>query len=386
MKSYFSIPAFGSSKAFLAWAVGVSLIAGGAGSAQALNILFNANLDQTAITSQINPCPVGWTVNTYKLLSGTFNDGGDSETFCNVQGPNGSGFFFKPFQGSAFSGDLLDVFLYQDNSAAANNLYTLSGYAACEANFCGLFDTNSPAPEALFFVEFLDGAGGILASNGYDLVAHGMPTTGPAGMALMTMPTVQAPTGSVTVRSGAILLNGYNPNANPQNYFVDAFDLETAGPPGSPGISNQPVQQSVVLGGTAHFSVVVSNTTGVSYQWQLNGANVSGPEFSGANSPTLTVTGVSASDVGHYRVLVSNTSGGNYSADAPLSLINLAINPVITITGKAGDNYRIDYTTDLNNPTWIPLVTNHLTSSMVQVVDPVNALANKRFYRSVNVP
>ena len=67
--------------------------------------------------------------------------------------------------------------------------------------------------------------------------------------------------------------------------------------------------------------------------------------LSGATTPTLTITGASASDVGHYRVLVSNGSGSVYSQSAALALLGLTINPVVTIQGKIGDTYRVDYST-----------------------------------------
>ncbi len=351
--------------------------------AQSANVLFNGTLDQTGFTSQANPCPLGWVVESSKAVSGGILDGGDSEPWCNVADPGGFGFFFKPFQGTQPDGDLLTVKLYQDNSATPGTKYTLSGYAAGEANFSGFFTTNSPAPAVLFFVEFLDASGTMITSNTYDLVTHGLPNGGPGSMALLTEPQVTAPAGTATVRAGAAIFNVYS-TTGAQSYFADAFDLEAIAPPGSPVITNQPGQVTASAGDTVHFTVGVSNPAGVSYQWQLANTNISnGAEYSGVTTGTLTITGVAAGDVGHYRALVSNSSGSVYSADAPLTLLGVDVNPVLKIVGKVGDTYRVDYTLDLNNPTWTALSTNKLTATTLQVVDPVSATTGKRFYRAI---
>ncbi len=354
------------------------------------NILFNPNLDNIALADQINPTPVGWTVVGVRTFSGPFFDGGDSEPWCNVSPPSdpaGYGFFFKPFQGSVGPPvDLINVDLYQDNAATPNTKFTLSGYAAGEANFCAFFSTNSPNPKALFFIEFLDGTGNGLATNVFDLVAAGLPNGGPGSMSSFqyTSPQVTAPAGTATVRAGARLLNAYNTTVNPQNFFVDSFDLESIAPPGSPDITNQPAANSIPPGGTATLTVGVSNPSGASYQWQFyntNIANVPG-SISGVDQPTLTITAFSAANVGHYRALVSNASGSVYSSDAPLAMQTLNLYPVVTLTGKKGDTYRIDYATALNPTTWIPLATNKLTTVPQTFIDTNSPLSTNRFYRS----
>jgi hypothetical protein len=351
----------------------------------AANLLFNGNLDQTEISSQINASPTGWIIDGSKSLSGSFFDGADSEPWCNVVDQGGFGVFFKPFQGSLGDGDLLTVQFYQDNPATAGTKFTLSGYAAGEANFCAFFTTNSPAPKALFVIEFLDNGGTVLATNTFDLVTAGLPSGGPGSMSSFqyTTPEVTAPANTTTVRAGAWLLNAYG-TTGAQSFFVDGFDLESVAAAGSPVITNQPAQQTVAAGANAVFTVGVSNTTGVTYQWQHAGTNLSnGGEYSGANTASLTVTGVSTNDIGHYRVLVSNGSGSVYSADATLTLQTINIYPVISLTGKIGDTYRVDYSTALNPTTWIPLTTVKLTSSPQTVIDTSYPQDKARFYRSV---
>jgi hypothetical protein len=355
------------------------------------NILYNGDLDivgAVGANGQNNPGPDGWVINAFKSVSGAFPDGADSETFCNVQQPGGYGLFYKPFQGTLGPPkDLLTVYFYQDNPATPGTKFTLSGYAACEANYTGLITTNSPPSATLFVVEFLNNAGSIIQSNAFDLIANGMPQAGSASMAQLTTPQYTAPANAVTVRAGAWMMNVYNnPLGGAQSFFVDAFDLQSVAAPGSPVITNQPAQATVALGATATFTVGVSNTTGVTYQWQLYNTNLlNAPgHISGATSQTLTITGVAPGDVGHYRVLVSNSSGSLYSADATLAIMNLAIDPVISLTGKIGDTYRIDYSTAVAPTTWIPLSTNKLATSPQLIVDTSPAASkNSRYYRAV---
>jgi hypothetical protein len=354
-------------------------------SLQAENVLFNGNLDATSISSQNGPTPDGWIVDATKTISGGFFDGCSSEPWCNVVDSGGFGVFFKPFQGNQAEGDLLSVQFYQDNPATPGTKFTLAGYAAGEANYSGFFSTNAPAPKTLFVIQFLNAANAIIASNGFDLVAAGLPSGGPGSMSsfLYTTPQVTAPAATAGVRAGVMMLNVYS-TTGAQSFFVDGFDLESVAPPGSPVITNQPAQVTVSPGATATFTVGVSNTAGVSYQWQLYNTNLAnGGKISGATSATLTVSNVSAAEVGHYRVLVSNASGSVYSGTATLALMGISFNPVISLTGKIGDTYRVDYATALATNTWIPLSTNKLTTSPQLLIDSTASGNNTRFYRAV---
>jgi hypothetical protein len=97
----------------------------------------------------------------------------------------------------------------------------------------------------------------------------------------------------------------------------------------------------------------------------------------------LTITCVSAANVGHYRVRVTNAGGSALSADATLAIVGINFYPVVTITGKIGDTYRVDYATSVALTTWIPLSTNLLTTSPQLVLDVSSPGNNSRFYRAV---
>jgi hypothetical protein len=299
------------------------------------NDLFNDKLDDISVSSQNAATPTGWIVDASKSISGVFSDGASSETFANVKGPGpgGYGLFFKPFQGTIGfpANDLLSVNFYQDNPTTPGTKVTLSGYAAAEANYCGRpgFNTNSPPPQTLFVVEFLDAGNNGLVTNTYDLMAAGLPVGTGSAATLFTTPQYTAPAGAVTVRAGAAMLNAYGTSGG-QAFIVDAFDLESVPPGGSPVITNQPAQTTVAAGARTTLKVGVSNAGGASYQWQLYGTNlVNGGSVSGATTPTLTITGVSTNDVGHYRCRVSNTVGTVISQDTTLAIVSIAITPVV---------------------------------------------------------
>jgi hypothetical protein len=84
-----------------------------------------------------------------------------------------------------------------------------------------------------------------------------------------------------------------------------------------------PADQVVALGGTATFSVTVTNITPpFTCQWQFNGVDlVDDGGIGGAKTSTLVLTGVQYSQAGHYRCVVSNAYGYPYfSSSATLTV------------------------------------------------------------------
>jgi hypothetical protein len=363
-------------KRLLSLIAALCLLTWGTGVANA-NELLNANLDVTEVGQQDLATPTGWTVEAARFSSGPYGDGCSSEDFANILDPGGKGLFFKPFGGAV--GDELSVLFYQDNPATPGTKYTLSGYAAAEANYCGFFATNSPAPRTQFFVEFLDAGANGLVTNVYSLTANGLSSF----MTLFTTAQYTAPANTATVRAGVRMLNAYTTTGS-QGFWVDAFDLESVAPPGSPDITTQPLQITASPGDTKSFTVGLSNPSGASYQWQFYGTNISnGGHISGATSATLTITGISTADVGHYRVRVSNSFGTVTSKDGTLAIVGINFYPVVTINGKINDTYRVDYSTALAPTTWIPLSTNKLTTVPQLVLDASSPGDNSRFYKAV---
>lgn len=88
-----------------------------------------------------------------------------------------------------------------------------------------------------------------------------------------------------------------------------------------PAILAQPQSAAVRLGSSVHLRVI---TAGAShhYQWRKDGANLTGgARVSGANSDTLRISDVEASDAGTYSCLITNTGGATTSSDAVLSVL-----------------------------------------------------------------
>ena len=90
----------------------------------------------------------------------------------------------------------------------------------------------------------------------------------------------------------------------------------------APSISTQPAGQTVLAGATATFSVVAAGSSPLSYQWRLNGANLSG-----ANGTALTLTNVQLAQSGSYTVRVTNLLGSATSSNAVLT-----VNPALVCT------------------------------------------------------
>jgi hypothetical protein len=90
-----------------------------------------------------------------------------------------------------------------------------------------------------------------------------------------------------------------------------------------PVFNSQPASQLITAGATAIFKAAASGSLPLSYQWQLNGADIAG-----ANKPTLTVARTEDEDEGNYTLIVSN-SVAVITSSPPASLI-LQYAPAIT--------------------------------------------------------
>ncbi len=100
-------------------------------------------------------------------------------------------------------------------------------------------------------------------------------------------------------------------------------DSEVASGYPYPAISSQPQSQTIAAGSTAFFPMTAINT--VSYQWQLNGANLTDCDrITGTTSNLLSVADVSDADAGSYSVTLSNAVGSLTSANALLTINDAA--------------------------------------------------------------
>ena len=95
----------------------------------------------------------------------------------------------------------------------------------------------------------------------------------------------------------------------------------------APGITTQPVNQTVCAGSTASFSVAASGTA-LSYQWMNGNVNlVNGGNISGVNTATLTINPTNITDTSSfYHVVITGVCSPNSTSNNVSLLINVAPN------------------------------------------------------------
>jgi Domain of unknown function (DUF4955)/Immunoglobulin domain/Pectate lyase superfamily protein len=97
----------------------------------------------------------------------------------------------------------------------------------------------------------------------------------------------------------------------------------------TPAITTHPANQTVNPGQPATFSVAASGTAPLSYQWQRNGANISG-----ATSASYTFTAAAADDGALYRCVVTNAAG-SATSNAAMLTVNVSPSCVTATSGGA---------------------------------------------------
>jgi len=99
---------------------------------------------------------------------------------------------------------------------------------------------------------------------------------------------------------------------------VDETIVTVTSSPVAPTITSQPVNQTVIVGQNATFSVVANGTAPLSYQWRRNGTNIAGATGSSYTTPATTLSDNGAT----FRVVVSNSVGNVTSSQVTLSVVN----------------------------------------------------------------
>ena len=132
--------------------------------------------------------------------------------------------------------------------------------------------------------------------------------------------------------------------ADAGNYFVtitnaygatnSAAGILTVLPGASPTITAQPLPQMVQTGNNATFTVGVSGSSPISYQWNFNGTNLTGK-----TNASLVLTAVQSNNIGSYGVAISNPYGATNSFSATLTVFPLS--GYVIFAGNAAASTRI---------------------------------------------
>jgi uncharacterized repeat protein (TIGR03803 family) len=162
-----------------------------------------------------------------------------------------------------------------------------------------------------------------------------------------------------------------------------------------PTVVVQPANQTAYMSMNAIFNVVASGTPTLTYQWRLNGTNLSdGGNLTGSGTSSLGINNVSPANAGTYSVFITNQMGSITSTDAVLTV---ALPPIISQVNCNPDgsvtinlstapyvSSRILTTTNLVPPVvWLPLYTNVAGASGVWQFNDMDASNYPvRFYRS----
>jgi hypothetical protein len=150
-----------------------------------------------------------------------------------------------------------------------------------------------------------------------------------------------------------------------------------------PLITAQPEALRVIEGNSATFTVVADGTAPLFYQWRFNAT-----PLSGKTNAILVVPDVHLTNAGDYDVTISNLVSSIASLPATLvvsvrpmlSVVNVLTNGrQFTVTGTPGDQYTIEFSTNLIN--WNSGVTISNLGGTVQFTDIDSTNYSQRFYR-----
>ena len=159
-----------------------------------------------------------------------------------------------------------------------------------------------------------------------------------------------------------------------------------------PGVSTNlpvftliPVGRTLAAGANTSLAALATGVGPLFYQWRLNGISVSG-----ATSPNLALTNVTAAQAGLYDVVVNGAFGATTSPAAPVALLALQLAPspgrswpLLIVDCAAGAQFRLQYLNDLRLTNWALLAPVTLTSSRFYFVDSSPTNVPQRFYRLV---
>ncbi len=130
-----------------------------------------------------------------------------------------------------------------------------------------------------------------------------------------TVPSGTPVISGTPTQGGSFTVNvqGFGTSGNGQPEAI-VFNI-AGGAATAPSFTTQPQGGTVPAGATVTFTAAASGSPAPTYQWRRNNT-----VLTGATSPTLTLTNVSAADAGDYTVVASNSAGSQTSNVATLAV------------------------------------------------------------------
>ncbi|MCA9235632.1 MAG: PEP-CTERM sorting domain-containing protein [Planctomycetales bacterium] len=196
------------------------------GNASAQELLSNALMDDTAITTQLLATPLNW------VVTADTNDGMSSEPWNNVAGVDGKGVFVKTFQGSEatpYSASIRQDYV----GVIPGQRYLMTGWVGSGPGYSGELSGSGTITQ--FALEFLDGSASVIGGSALDLSVADLTTvTGnPFDYRQYAVSSV-APAGAVRARVRFSMIDGYPvPGAGDAALVTDAYSLTRVPEPAS---------------------------------------------------------------------------------------------------------------------------------------------------------
>jgi uncharacterized repeat protein (TIGR03803 family) len=157
-----------------------------------------------------------------------------------------------------------------------------------------------------------------------------------------------------------------------------------------PFIASQPQSQTVVAGRAVTFNVTAYGAPPFVFQWYFKGTPVGSPT-AGTNVSSYTLSNVGTNEAGNYSVQVVNGYSSVTSSNALLTVLpppSLTLRfsagyPLLNLYGMLGNNFVVEFNTNLAETNWINLLSlTNLSASPYQFLDPARADQPARFYRA----
>jgi hypothetical protein len=139
----------------------------------------------------------------------------------------------------------------------------------------------------------------------YQWQKNGVPVSGATNPTLTFSPAQATDSGSY-----AVVITNTGGSVTSQSVTLTVNNVIAA-----PAFTAQPVSQTIAAGSTVVFKSVASGAPTPTFQWEFNGAPISG-----ATSPALMINGATAASAGTYTCVATNSGGTVTSAAATLTV------------------------------------------------------------------